>query len=313
MSKRKNNVSPGQLKHLFCVEINSRKSFDSNGNNPIKAKPPRPPKGEMDPIYRSASTCKVYTQTCKEFAAWVKKLDPKVKTPEDCRRYVGEYLEYRVEKGYSPYTLHKDACALGKFYKCPSKEFGVELPRTSDHEVTRSRNPVEHDRHFSEERNAELVGFARGTGLRRSELCALRRDDFCYGDKLPHSDVVPKCYSRDPETLYVHVISGKGGRERFVPVREEYKELVAGRMDGSHEKVFVRVHSAADIHSYRSEYARAVYADHARDTNGLIKKDVYFCRGEHKGERYDKLALSYTSQALGHNRLSVAVNSYIRR
>ena len=93
------------------------------------------------------------------------------------------------------------------------------------------------------------------------------------------------------------------------------------------------VHSNADIHAYRAEYATRLYKQVARDINGLrgskinytaitgkrnkdgsdiYKNAVYYCRGDQKGTALDRAAMIAASQCLGHNRESVVGEHYIR-
>ncbi|MBQ9199847.1 MAG: hypothetical protein IJ141_06665 [Lachnospiraceae bacterium] len=76
--------------------------------------------------------------------------------------------------------------------------------------------------------------------------------------------------------------------------------------------VWSRVPSHMDVHSYRSDYATAIYTAYERDLSTLPKSEVYLCRGSRKGERFDKKAMLIASRALGHNRLSVIASHYIR-
>ena len=93
------------------------------------------------------------------------------------------------------------------------------------------------------------------------------------------------------------------------------------------------VSSAADIHSYRADYATRVYLSAARDISGLkgekidyteltgkvskngsriYKSAVYYCRGDQKGLALDRAAMIIASQNLGHNRESVVGEHYLR-
>lgn len=92
------------------------------------------------------------------------------------------------------------------------------------------------------------------------------------------------------------------------------------------------VHSNADIHAYRAEYATRLYKQVARDINDLkgrkinytaitgkrnkdgsdiYKNAVYYCRGDQKGTALDRAAMIAASQSLGHNRESVVGEHYI--
>ena len=84
------------------------------------------------------------------------------------------------------------------------------------------------------------------------------------------------------------------------------------------------IHQCADIHSYRSDYAVAIYKAHARKiseipfdrvnkgTGKRYQSDVYTCRKDEAGKKLDKAAMLVCSKALGHNRISVVADNDIR-
>ena len=90
------------------------------------------------------------------------------------------------------------------------------------------------------------------------------------------------------------------------------------------EKVWQHVHKSADIHSYRAEYATAIYKTHARPIQEIpydrvkpgtgirYQSEVYTCRKDEAGKKLDKAAMLVCSKALGHNRISVVADNYIR-
>ncbi len=90
------------------------------------------------------------------------------------------------------------------------------------------------------------------------------------------------------------------------------------------EKVWLHVPKNADIHSYRGDYATYIYKKYARKiedipydrTNkGTGKKfqgDVYHCRKDESGKKLDRKAMLKCTKALGHNRINVVADNYIR-
>lgn len=261
-----------------------------------------------DRIY-SINTFKTYVKHIKGFTDYCKK-EYSCKTVEDCKKYVKDYMNTR--KDLSPYTQKLELAALAKLYKCKSTDFGVSTPARTRDVISRSRNDVVRDKHFSEEKNQKLVDFCRGTGLRRSELEALKQRHLIIQDG----------------KLYISVIGGKGGKDRLVPVREEYYQVVrdafAEAKDHKDTRVFEKVHGGADIHSYRRDYADGLYVKYARpfeecknskfvDSKGKeYKNSVYWRRNTIDGERkwLDKKAMQIVTLALGHNRISVFGEHY---
>ena len=125
---------------------------------------------------------------------------------------------------------------------------------------------------------------------------------------------------------FVYVKSGKGGRTRLAPIiGDKAKEIFAKiKNTPKADKVFPHVHSNADIHSFRSDYATTLYNETARPIESIpydrinkgtgysYQSEVYNCRSDQKGIKLDRQAMLYTSKALGHNRIDIVANNYIR-
>ena len=221
------------------------------------------------------------------------------KTLEDCRPHVNDYLQKRMQS-CSSFTVQLDAASIGKLYGESTTAFCPTPPRHR-YDVVRSRGEKKMDKHFSETKNAKLVEFCKATGLRRSEVAA------CRGTHLV------SC----PESLHnlgILVPSGKGGKTRVAPLccsREVARQIIQQCQEAGEGKLFQKVHAAADIHSYRSQYASNYYSQIARDINGLQSSEKYICRYDKAGVIYDRQALRQVSKAMGHNRESVIANNYL--
>lgn len=237
-----------------------------------------------------------------------------IKTVPECRKYVEEYLQQdAVNK--SAWTVKLEASALAKLYGCSTTDFRVITPPRLRENIVRSRGSKNRDRHFSETRHQKLVAFCRSTGLRRREIESLR------GSQL-------RC---ENGKYYIHV-RGKGGRWRDALVIGDVGMVVSRMQQAKNGKVWPHVHAGADIHGYRSDYATALYklferkydvckrerfwnpehrcADGTR--GGWDKDSVYHLRGTYAGQWRDKAALLVCSHNLGHNRISVVAEHYVR-
>lgn len=247
----------------------------------------------------SYSTFKNYMKHCNYFADYCKK-EHNAKTIDECKQYANEYIQHRRNEGVSPFTQKLEVSALGKLYG-ESLFSKIETDSRHRNEITRSRLDCAMDRHFSEKNNKELIDFCRSTGLRRSEL-----------ENLTGSQLIQK----EDGNYYIHT-SGKGGKERDAKIigSEEQIQAVINKIQsvGPDEKVWGRVHSGADIHSYRSDYATAYYDEIARDISTLDREERYDCRGDLAGTSYDREAMLEVSQSLGHNRVDVIALNYLRR
>lgn len=192
----------------------------------------------------------------------------------------------------------------------------------------------------------ELIKFCRGTGLRRRELQELRGKDLVSREQieaeLAELEEIPKAQQapsvarrleilRDTQLFpeaqsFIHVRNGKGGRERLSPIIGKHADQIAERIADTpaEEKVWQHIHTSADIHGYRAEYATAIYKAHARaiedipydkvnrGTGRRYQSEVYTCRKDEAGRKLDKAAMLVCSKALGHNRISVVADNYIR-
>ena len=248
----------------------------------------------IKPYIYSYETLRGYLKQSCYFADYCK-AHHKVRTLEDCRQYVDEFLQRDIDKGLSSYTIKLRAAALAKLYGCSTKDFILTPPRKRS-EITRSRGARVRDKHVSQKNNAELITFLQATGLRRREVTTLTGDCFTYYNGKP-------C---------IYVRNGKGGRERYAPIADNVDTIREMMQQKGTGKVFDHISGMIDVHGYRSEYATKIYEQNARPLHTLSQKQKYYCRGELRGVIYDKQAMMIASNALGHNRLYVIADHYLR-
>ena len=128
------------------------------------------------------------------------------------------------------------------------------------------------------------------------------------------------------EDAFLHHRKDKGGRSRFAPIIGPDKQTITDRMKRTspYEKVWGYVHSGADVHAYRADYATTLYRKYARPVEKIpydrvnrgsgrrFQSGVYVCRRDECGKRLDRVAMLKCSKALGHNRISVVADNYLR-
>ncbi len=202
------------------------------------------------------------------------------------------YLQQQLAEGKSPYTVQTERAALRLFFGNRTLASAVVIPRRARANITRSRGPKQHDRHFQPANWPELVCFSQAAGLRRHELRALRCRDIFYRDG----------------QLLVHVESGKGGLQRDVPVLagREVDVLAVSAGRDPEALAFARIPKHYDAHSYRREYAQAWYLQYAPG------RSLPPAQGRLKRPDYDRDAAERVSHALGHRRVDVATRHYLR-
>ena len=294
----------------------------------------------------SFNTYKSYWKHTKYFIQYIKEHHPECTTLKSARKYVNEWLQARADQGLSAWTVQLEAKAMGKLYGIsPDDENYFKPPKRNREDIKRSRGVRVRDKHFSKTNNDELIRFCKGTGLRRRELSELRGKDLVTREQIeaeiariegiPEEQRTAALTKRlemlqdtrlFQEGYFVHVRNGKGGRERLSPIIGKNAEQIIERIreTPAKEKVWQFVHQCADIHSYRADYATAIYKAHARKieeipydkinrgTGRRYQGDVYVCRKDEAGKKLDKAAMLVCSKALGHNRISVVADNYIR-
>lgn len=253
----------------------------------------------------SWGTYRTYLQQCCQFVKWCKAAakedgSRQPRTLEDCKQYVARYMQHLQQQKYSAYTqklILSALCKLYSEYPTEGRPFDLSDQQQARHRanITRSRETVARDAHFSEKNNADIVTFCRCTGLRRAELQQIRGIDL------------------DGNSLMVYR-GTKGGRVRIVSIVGSPEELETVRRlaaAAGNSKIFSNVSSAMDVHYYRSVYCQRIYSKYARSLEQIPQSDRYYCRNDRRGVIYDKKAMLQASRALGHNRISVIAGHYL--
>lgn len=252
-------------------------------------------KPAMGKIY-SHVTMANYQDAAAKFANWARATHG-CRTVAAARQYTGEYLQQRMDRGLSAWTVRRDAAALAKLYQVQTTDLGAQLPTRHRADVTQHRGGKSAG-HFSESRHKDLVDLCRATGLRRHEVAQLRPSDV----------------TRDTQgRVLVHVAQGKGGKERVVvALNDKPYQIAQAAAAAGRDQVVSHIPKYAPIHEYRAQFAQQMYHQMARDTATLPRSEVYCCRGDRSGTHYDKAAMGAVSTALGHARLDV-MTSYLNK
>lgn len=259
------------------------------------------PKGS-DKIH-SYGTMKTYLNHSLQFAEYCRN-NYNCKNLEDCKPYIKEYIE---GNDYSSWVKKVQRSAIAKMYGVSAEELGnIDTGKCLRSDVKRSRGKAKRDKHFSETgKYKDYVTFCKATGLRKSEVEALRGTAF---------------YVDENGKKFLKVTDGtKGGRIRDVPILEEYANLVEKVCLKAGKGLVIpyiaadrlKAPSGADTHSYRANYARALYDKLKRPIEEIPQGEKYFCRGDLKGIIYDKEAMRIVSEALGHSRINIIAKSYL--
>ena len=259
-----------------------------------------------DKIY-SYDTLKTYLKAAIRFTNYCKEKHG-CKYLEECKPHVAEYLSSL--RG-SASTVKMESSALSKLFgvQITSRDdrtnggryrnpWNIELPVRNRDDFTRTRGQKERDKGFSEKNNSELIMFCCCVGPRHyKELTQIRGTDL-----------------RETDNSWKVSIKGKGGRPRLAPIvgsKEEVSRVVEMMRNAGDKKVWPKVNTHADIHSYRSEYAMRIYRQYARTAEELkgqrwfnparrcTENAAYiFRKGALRGTVIDKSAALKAAQAL---------------
>ena len=208
----------------------------------------------------SWETYRSYLKHACYFVQWCKEqpIDPalghKPRTLEECRIFAERWVQSSIDRNLSSFTVKLQVAALAKLYSCKSTDFDIKTPPRKRANIRRSRrNDVAMDKHFGVTKNKDLITFCRCTGLRRAELSQIRGTDLI----------------EQEGKLCLDVHKGtKGGRLRISELcgsKEEIETVKRLCAEAGPNKIFHQVHSNADIHSYRADYAKRIYEKYKRD------------------------------------------------
>lgn len=294
----------------------------------------------------SYKTYETYWQQTRYFIKWIQEHHPECRTLKKARKYVNPWLQYLVDEGRSAWSVHTACAAICKLYaidKNDPKRFRPPTRHRAD--IKRSRGVAVRDRDFSITNNYELIEFVKATGCRRNVLQKLTGSDLWssgqIADRIRELNSLPErtdFQERElrmlKETVELFPVYGwfllhrrdKGGKQRLSPIIGPGAEKVVERMQSTppNERVWLHVPSGMDVHGYRADYAGALYKAHARKiedipydtvhkgTGRLYQSEVYICRKDERGKILDKRAMMLVSKGLGHNRLDICANFYLR-
>ena len=290
---------------------------------------------DKDRIY-SFKSFNSYREYVNLFIDWLEVNHPEVTTMKKARKYAKEWLE-SLEGNYKAATIQSYAKGIGKYYGITSTDPDYYTPPVKHREdITRSRMRTKTDAHFSEKKNALLVSCCQCVGLRREGMEHMKPEDLYDTEMLeseknrieaiPEDDRTKKdvklleciakidVFENIPE--YYIFTKEKGGKYRLAPLigsEEEVNAFVEKiKSTAKGHRVWGRINKNCDVHSYRGEYAARVYRLYARPIDEIpydsvnkgsghkYQSDVYICRGDQAGKKYDKKAMQKCEIALGH-------------
>lgn len=265
-------MSKKNIRYQMCRALESKISLGTSK----RAAKQKSDNGVSEHIH-SAQTARTYMQQARQYGDYLKGNGLGYCTMDEARAHAREYIEAQQ----SEYSRHTARSALAKVFGCSGPDL-CELDKRKPKDITRGRKVTERQRGI-ERQHPELAEVCRSLGARHNrELTHIEAKDF---------------HVREDGNLYCH-IRGKGGRVRDALVLPgEGRSIIERRISQQPSgPLWPSVPSHANVHGWRADYAARCY-QYALD-HGYGNGDTYHARG--LGSEWDKGALDYVSEQLGH-------------
>lgn len=267
------------IRYFICRELESRIMLGTNKRSIKKEN-----NGDT-PYIHSAATARTYMQQARQYGNWLRERGLNKCSMAKAREHAAAYILSQS----SEWSRHTARSALAKVFGCKGDEL-CELDKRDPRQIIRGRGLTA--RAAAVERNhPELAEACRSIGLRHGrELMGVTASNFHLGDAAK---------GQLPDKLYCRV-QGKGGRWRDAmvmdgPGRAIIEKALLERPEGP----LFEIPSHANVHGWRADYAARCYAYALAQAYG--NGELYHCR-DGSGKVYDKAALAWVSEQLGHGR-----------
>lgn len=190
-----------------------------------------------------SKTPQQYSDICKRFGAWVKEQNGSERvSPDSYKEWGQRWLDTLQGDGKSAASLKTYRAAISAGIGCKNTEF--KIPSVGA--PTKGRGSIGK----ITDKNRAIVDLARDTGIRRAEIAHLTGGDFVK--------------TKDGH-YYIHVESGKGGKEQYQLILPNHVQNVQNALQGvaKDEKVFspeqMKKSAKNGLHECRRQYAREAY------------------------------------------------------
>ena len=290
----------GESKHLAKQVYKERCKVNNIPWNPAKS-----------PFIHSTQTAESYRQTVGEFCTWLKTEKPEVWKTKDLsnvdKKIAYEYLQYREKQGCSAWTISKDMSALNKVLDLGLNKKEGGLQERSLQNISRSREEKSHDQKYNPANYKDQIEFSKAFGVRRESICG--------GQYQVKESSLFRCGGK----IYVSVIE-KGGRYREAPCLAKYQSSIESKYNITERETYTKEQfiesyyrnkgnylfntytNKIDNHAFRAEYATNLYRELAEQKETVIN--------DYRG--YDSVVLKEVSEALGHSRINVVADHYLK-
>ena len=201
--------------------------------------------------YQHDLTRKQYTRNMKYFVQYCRS-QHNCRSLDECQQYINDYINYLIDKGLSPSSIHTYAAAISATFKIPLKL--ISKPRRVIGEFTRGREEIQYPYSSQDIENPafkRLCSFASKCGIRRQEYAELKKEDWVI----------------DPATgkRCVLVRKGKHGKMQYQLIRDEdvpfFDEFFAAVPKGEYLFSKHEINNRINLHKFRSDNAKLWYQE----------------------------------------------------
>lgn len=263
---------------------------------------------ETKKYFYTEKTVKKYVEEGVAFVEWVNKQTGKdiPITSEKIKDYIKPYLLYKMNKGYSPYTLYSTRSYLGKIFQVDLKN--IQLPPKSTNKKSRKK----HKHIFTEEEKKMQTRFYKAIGARRNEYRFLTMEEAAefkknYKEKVQiHKFKSGKIsnlqFQLNEEGIVesILILIGKGKKSRIIEILPEDRSFITKVYREDLYTLFFNPADCETIENTRREYAKNLYLYYKDEDFDLAdNRNAYLCRGEIYGDSYDKRALNHIAKSMG--------------
>ena len=158
-------------------------------------------------LYTNNVTRSAYVKNYRKFIDFCRR-EFDCKTADECKTHIQDYVDYLVQKGLTPNTIHTYIAPVAIYHGIPMEK--IKKPkRCAAHNVRSRSNNGRQYRSDNDENNpkyARSVDFQKCVGIRRNELANLRGND----------------YFQDSDGKFFLIIrKGKGGKRQLQKILPE--------------------------------------------------------------------------------------------
>ena len=201
--------------------------------------------------YQHDLTRQQYTRNMKYFVQYCRQ-QHNVRTLDECRPHIDEYINTLINNGMSACTIHTYAAAISATLKIPLNT--IKKPKRIISEFTRGRNKIQYPHSSQDLENPSykrLIDFAEKTGIRRAEYTKLKKSSWTIDQ------------STGKHAIYV--ARGKHGKEQYQLVRDEdipwFEKFFAEVPDDGYVFSKQEMNNHLNLHKFRADNAKRWYAE----------------------------------------------------